>query len=645
MDLNLDKIYEAWEKATGKSVSDNKIRISSNADWLRHQANSSLNEDPSGLLASILLKGAFKCLVEESTITIKDLIFNKDNSLEIINNFKQLNDVIENSKATELYNKLITRVLDASELLGRHISFEEINNLENSEEIFVDAIKHFNNDYKIIKEKFQDGGKLNKSGKVLSKLFKFEHYKQFINALKETNQDNFVCIALIDRTVETVRDAYDEKYDKFFAIGIKNNGNVYVVSDREVTRSPEAYAHSRNPAREYNNKLDYSHLPYNKFNEIYNGLKSDTLLLTDGSTNGLSEHFDIEAALYLGTLLMLVFDKYFTKSENLEKSNLSYFASDVKLLSKAECKALKVLDDNIIEKPDLDTSYSDYTGEDKLFNSGVFDCWLKEYPLEESNVKDLTIPNSIITDKNTMQHYAWWLIRRKQANHIKEELESAYAHKASQIREWVGGKLHDNAETIVNKMLKEPIRLGIKNYECSCEMFSDKPKKSDKPVLWVEYSKGNDLDLYDITHSHNYDNFDIDTRRYDSIDAVSQIIDTEFGKLKFRNYRGYCTAYFINDADSRKSRINLTLRSTYDLERFLNVNKEELPKPLRHFIYSRADVCTRWGWKPYSGNSILHLTDPMNDINNPFEDFHIGVTIALSKRKYNEIIKEISKHE
>ena len=214
-------------------------------------------------------------------------------------------------------------------------------------------------------------------------------------------------------------------------------------------------------------------------------------------------------------------------------------------------------------------------------------------------------------------------------------------HDASIIREWVGEKLQNNAESIIQRILSEPVRKGIDNYEYSCATFGTMPKenKLNKPVLWIEYANSRNIDLYDIVHAHDYDNFDIDTRRYGGINASSKIINTKFGKLKFNNYKGYCTAYFIDDANSRKSRINLTLRSTYDLERFLNVTKEELPKPLRHYLYSRVDSCSRWGWKPYSGNSILNLTDPMNDINNPFESFHIGVTIALSKRKYNEIIK------
>ena len=33
MDKELELIYEAWEKATGKSATDNKIRINSDSDW------------------------------------------------------------------------------------------------------------------------------------------------------------------------------------------------------------------------------------------------------------------------------------------------------------------------------------------------------------------------------------------------------------------------------------------------------------------------------------------------------------------------------------------------------------------------------------------------------------------------------------
>lgn len=646
INLKLDKIYEAWEKATGKSISDNRIRISSNADWLRYEAQESLKTDTSGLLTSILLKGAFKNLIKEYSLTIEDLLFHRTEAFTIIENFSKLFDVIEESEATDLYNKLICKVIELSEILGKPIGLKSINEFIDSEKTFADAIKDFNNDYKIIKDRFQNGGSLNSLGKILPKLFKFEHYKQFVNALKDTNQDNFICIALIDRTVEVAKEVYDEKYDKFFAIGIKNNNNVWVISDRKVTDSPEAYAHSRNPGRDYENKLNYSHLPYHKFNEIYNNTPIDKLLLTDGTNNAIAECFDVEAILYLGTILMLAYNKYFTNSEYIEPSPLVYFTSDVKFLSSTECKALKTLDDSTIEIPDSNTTFNEYSGDSNLFNTGVFDCWLNEYPLDESNLNNLSLSNNIIANKETMKNYAWWIIRKKQANNIEQELGSNYCDKAREIRQLVGEKLYANAENILNVMLTEPERKGIDNYEYSCKTFGTMPEdnESDRPVLWVEYSKGNDLDLYDIKHSHDYDNFDTSSRwYYDSAD--SKFINTAFGKVKFINNKGYCTATFVDDVNTRKSRIKLTLRSTYDLERFLNVSKKELPTPLKHYLYSRVDSCSRWGWKPYSGNSILNLTDPMNGIRNPFEDFEISITLALSKKKYNEIIKSMKQKE
>ena len=65
IDLNLDEIYKAWEDATGKSVEDNRIKINSDSDWLRYHAKESLKDDSSGLLTSVMLKGAYKSLLKE----------------------------------------------------------------------------------------------------------------------------------------------------------------------------------------------------------------------------------------------------------------------------------------------------------------------------------------------------------------------------------------------------------------------------------------------------------------------------------------------------------------------------------------------------------------------------------------------------
>ena len=100
--------------------------------------------------------------------------------------------------------------------------------------------------------------------------------------------------------------------------------------------------------------------------------------------------------------------------------------------------------------------------------------------------------------------------------------------------------------------------------------------------------------------------------------------------------------WFADDNNRRVCEIELTLRSHTDLEKFFKLHNSELPGPLRRHFYSRSGPCAALGWKPYTGNSILNFTDPMNDIRDPFEDVGCRIYIYTSKSKLKELGRKVS---
>lgn len=72
--FDLQKIFELWLKCTGKNVSDGKIRIGIESDWLCHEASRHLETDPSGLLSGITMRAAYRKFIKEHQITIEDLV-------------------------------------------------------------------------------------------------------------------------------------------------------------------------------------------------------------------------------------------------------------------------------------------------------------------------------------------------------------------------------------------------------------------------------------------------------------------------------------------------------------------------------------------------------------------------------------------
>ena len=172
----------------------------------------------------------------------------------------------------ELYNQLYVenagpiindtqkKIIDIISKLGEDITEKQLQ--ENDfETVFVDAFDNFKR-FKI--DTFKHPHSLDNvdNPRVCSKLFFFEHYKQFIDALRSSPEDNIIVVSLIDRTNETAETEYDEKFDKFFAFGVKCNGGIVVVSDRVSYSSPSHARKTRNPSRDHYNKIEFDHLPY-----------------------------------------------------------------------------------------------------------------------------------------------------------------------------------------------------------------------------------------------------------------------------------------------------------------------------------------------------------------------------------------------
>ena len=118
---------------------------------------------------------------------------------------------------------------------------------------------------------------------------------------------------------------------------------------------------------------------------------------------------------------------------------------------------------------------------------------------------------------------------------------------------------------------------------------------------------------------------------------------THVNDLSLYNNEGssVVNVWWDTDNSCRAVDVMLIFRSYTDLVKYLKFDSvRELPVELQHWLYVRIDSWSIAGWKPYNGNSILHFTDPMNDIRDPWHDFPIKVIFHMSKSKYNKLVKE-----
>ena len=629
--LDLDKLLECWVKCTGKEVKDfNKIRLGVESDWLCNKAIQMMSTDPTGVLTGITMRGAYRAFINDNTVTIKQLIdgewdAERDNWKELYNHLyvENVGPIVDN-----VINGMVTTINN----FGHSITREEIEN-EPIEKIFTDAfekIKYFKKDtFKAIESE------ITCTPKICNKLHRFEHYQQFVDVLKADPSDNLIVVALIDRTAEIADCDYDEQYDKFFAFGIKHNDGIMVISDRTTFGSPETIYKSRNPGRHYYNKVDYSHLPYHILDKIsaVTSYSNQLLLPSPDFKEEFCSEFDLEGYIYITAIIAIITDRYFKKHDSWE-SKISYFSTDIKFLPAAEVALLPVIADTIITQPENTVKASDYKGNDNIHNHGIFDFYIDRFPVTDVNALIPARTAVVVADKEYHESLAWWRVRKAQSVAIKEGLKKSYTReRRAWIHDLIKNSMAYKAEEFLEYAFTHPDNKAFDKYDMQhSKGYEHLPYFPDLYANWEEldtiqvkaYQHKSVGDYYKPSKYYNSDD-----RLYMSDNLV---VDKSYNSVK---------AYFIDDSDNRSVDINIKLRSYSDLVKFLDFkDKYELPIELQHYLYTRTSYCTKMGWVPYTGNCILHFEDPMNEIEDPWNDECFEITFHMSKSKYNKLVKQ-----
>lgn len=625
--FDLQKILEAWMLATGEEKDFDRIRLGVESDWLCHKAKQMLTKDPTGVLSAFAMRAAYVKYIKEHHMTVEELV--KGEWDKIKDYWKNLYNQLYVDNAGPLIKSAEDQVIKIINSFGENVTTQDLYD-NDFEKVFVDAFDKYDQ-YRA--DVFRNPDNLSKVTDVGvgKKLFYFEHYKQFVDALKSTSEENIIAVAFIDRTAEKVETEYDERFDKFFAFGIKRNNGVAVVSDRVVYSSLEHTYKTRNPARDMDNKIDYSHLPYYKYDKIIEQFdKPSQLLLTSGNTEEKTKfcvEFDIEGYIYIATILNIIHNRYFETDEGWNKKPV-LFSSEVKFLTEAQSKELVVKDETAIILPELTVTAHEYKGSEKIFNNGIYDFYSEMFPVTDVVKFDF---NAVAT-KEDMENNAWWAVRKAQADAIIKGLQDSYNNKR---REEITGTIVPKIKYHLQSLLDYVMTHNDSPYFDKYSM----DKEEDKPVLYKEWAKQADLDTIQVTSKQYKSTSDwFDPKYYSRRYNVSYVDDLS---LYHNEGSSIVHAWWNNDNSSRAVDITLKFRSYTDLVKYLKFDSvNDLPRELQHWLYPRVDSWSIAGWRPYNGNSILHFTDPMNDLRDPWHEFPIQVVFHMSKSKYNKLVKE-----
>ena len=641
--FNLEDIFEKWIIATEEDVSGDKIKIGLEHSWLVHEAKKCLQTDPSGLMSAIKMREAYKAFIRDHYYTIGELLEGAWD--EKFQAFMDLKWALFAGEVQKLYDNFMTLVVKTAKLLGKEATKEEFSNIEKSESIIFDSLKNFNDNYKLHHEKFNERiPKQCDNARVLPILYRFDYLKQFVDSLKNTPEDNFICLSLIERTYERCDSDYDKRFDTFFAFGVKNNGAVYIVSDRTIFHSPETYFKTRNPGREYSNKVDYSWFPYYKMDAIKGTVNKDNvLLITDGSeqvehTNYIVDAFDNEGIMFISLLFTLIYKKYFLDLDNLTETK-NWFSSEIKYLPSTTSTALVPSETQLqVIETSLNITADTWEFDDKIYTNSLWDFYIQEYPLPEENCNKLV---DYIGSEDDFKRLSWWRMRKMQYEHILKCLNDNCGNRQAKCEEWLKDQMITNSTHILNYLLSnKPVCL----YDKFTVNASSSHKDEDKQVLWEAIRDYKDIDTVEISHTkfkHNMCEYTGDKECFYRQNIIRR--NTNEGEVFMYIGHRYprIDCWFTKDSNCRPIELQIKLRSYADFMRLFGITKDALPKELKRHFNDRIDMFSLYGWMPYTGNSILNFVDPMNDLRDPYKRIDCTMVLYVSKSKYKKLCKQI----
>ena len=630
--LDLNRIFELWLKCTGKDVSDfDKIRIGVESDWLCNKAKEMLKKDDTGLLAGITMRAAYRKFIKEHHIDLAELIDGEWDRIR--NDWLDLKYELYESNVGEIVNNTINDMVLTINKFGRKVTREEVE-AQDIETVFVDAFDKFRI---FVKDTFRaPSSYIPVNPRIINKLYKFDHYKQFIDSLRNETEDNFIVVALIDRTFEDDDSEYGKNCDKFFAFGCKYNGGITVISDRVDVKSMGGKYGTRNPYRDIDNKIDYSHLPYHRLKQIKEVTENNNqLLLPEPNVEKheeFCEAFDLEGYIYITAIISIIVNNYF-KNNNWD-TNIKLFGSEVKYLTAAESKALVVRDANMITLPENNTKAEEYTGEEDAYNNGLFDFFIEEHPINAL----IPINDHFIGTTAEIEARAWWNVRNAQKEQIEKDLEESYhnQHRRAEIDTFIRSRMIDYVEDLIEYAFTHEDNKPFDKYTHTCG-FEGKAKEGEPPTIWETYKDQKEFDSLQV------ESVFYKSQRYWMSKPRRYWYDSyNINHIRIEEYNwGGIQVWFDDDNDNRGVEVVITFRTYSDLVKHLGFdNVDDLPEELRHYIYTRASSFTGVGWKPNTGNSLLNFTDPMNEIEDPWRDHCFKVYMYMSRSYYKKLVKK-----
>ena len=507
-------------------------------------------------------------------------------------------------------NLIKTLELVASKLIDNKI----IGNF-NREELLLSANYILENILYLNIDIFKKGGKINPFNNFSSKILIFNTLSECLLELETYIDGIYLCYI-----------KYEDKPNGFFGYFFKNNGNIFSINERLEEKYIGQYERKsiRNNSYSYNKKYDL--FPYEIIDfigedsagyaekHIINNNKIEYKHLTNISLMNIIIMLYLFEKKYVGTCLsgnevytnFLLNDnikflinnsnqliKYQNSSDLIKYHNELKFTFDKKeFLDGTLCQKFNGLENNRYTEygyfQNINQNLVDVFGKDFNFDNAFKDVLLidkKDNLLTENSTKNsiIKLNNEFIGTKNSLELQVFYNLRKKLAKHIiQKQIESLEKFGGiKQLEIWYKDLLlknYDKIKSICLEVYNDPLKGEIEYTNNFC--FKNEKHK----FTYIKY------------YNSNYEN-------------INQIF---WIKNKVNEYSNYS----LKDIQNNKKCFHYFVFNIPNLEMIENILNTKFP-----------DFCLGYygsDMKPYTGNSILDVVDPVDDIDS-----------ILLTRKYN----------
>lgn len=697
----LKDIIIEYEKTTDTTLSTEKMTFTLGdvSSWTARQALESLEYEPEGNLAILLLYKAWQEKKYKERLSYKQILENPSHIEQII----KFDKMLEDGEAKQLLDNTIDNVKFIASKFNLNIDKLLEDNYETFIDIFAEAYENIYKKYFVDKFSCTSSSITDEEPFIGVNEYHFHSLRDFVNCLRKSN--NCVAYARIDGLYD-----YDDAnmYDTFFAFGCKCGNYVYINSEREhhATPSSRKIKNQRNPGKKLANKADSTWMPYyfldkeNNNNVDVEDVKQINLPTVIKEINlpstYISNIYDEQARLIIVLSMALMYQKYFKQKVTEERrynkylskwemTQDSFFGEDIKLLPNNVCKALTVVD-NELHLPSLTNEqisvvpkliyHNDVTYYDWYYNE-----YIKDGDLQTSGIEI----REFLGSKEAAEQRAWWEMRSQalpiinerrtkflmsafykvDKNFNKSELEPYIEeknswgepvtdgwHNINGYNDWilndknninivnlkdidVPNKLLERFRYLVkicitkNKFLdehnKNTICAGFANMDNADPMYMHLGE-DDYPYLSTKIKMEENLPGYKWHLRNNLD-YRSSWKKYSSKDCDL-----------FANHSDSHFIYILpkGGGDNKLYQFTINCNSCFDIANLLGCKVSELPKQLQRFLSRKYSA------KPYTGNSILDVTDPLDDVYDIVnEKLELKIILYLSKtdiKKYSSIL-------